>query len=394
MHAMRIAMNVEQLFHQVPGGIGRYTLHLFRALSSTIPDIEPVGFSALHRKHTAVALATRLKLPQPPLRLPLVRPILYDSWHLLGGPPLPFGMAAGPRQIPNPNLDVDRDVDLVHAPSLAIPPKGKRPLVVTVHDIAEIRVPETLTRRGRRFHRQGLAAAIRHADAFLTVSHTAKEEFCEHTGIPADRVTVTHLGTDLTRASSEDIARVRKKYGLHDTPYILFLGTLEPRKNLSTLMEAFLDLTRETDLAHSLVVAGPKGWGKTSDTIATHARALGNRAILPGYVAETDLPALYKGADLFAFPSLYEGFGLPVIEAQAQGTPVVCSTDPALCEVTAGTGIHLHARDTPAWTATLADLLAAPSRREEMRASGLRNAAGFTWEACASTTAEIYRQLC
>ncbi len=377
MVGVRVAMNLEQLFQPSPGGIGRYTARLAAHLPGT--GWEVLAFCGLHRRATtSAALAAEGLADLGLTRLPLPRPALYDAWSRLGHP----DVAALPGL---------RAADVVFAPSVAVPPRRRRPLVVTVHDAAPHLFPESFPPRGLRFHLDGIDAAARRADLVLTVSESSKGELVEHTAIAEDRIRVVANGVDVEVASEAEVEAFSARAGLAARPYVLWVGSLEPRKNVEALLGVPPALAA-AGLPHRLVLAGPDGWGPTAQTVRTAARAGGGSIRLLGPVAAADLAALYRGAELFCFPSVHEGFGLPVLEAMAQGTPVLCSMAASLPEV-AGTAARYVDGDGPdAWGAAAVDLLADGSALAGLAAAGPARAAGFTWAACAEATGAALRE--
>src|SRR5680860_917419 len=217
---MRVAFNLEQLLQTPPGGVGRYTAELARLLprlDGGDPDdaVELVPFVARHRADDVSAALRSFGLEGlEPVALPLPRPVLYDAWHLVGRPGL--GGVARRRG----------ELDVVHAPSVAVPPRGRYRLVVTVHDAAPLLFPETYPWRGRWFHRRGIAAAARRADLVITVSQAAAGEIEEHTDIPSERVRVVPNGVDLTEASDDDVVAARAAFDLGERPYVLWVCLL------------------------------------------------------------------------------------------------------------------------------------------------------------------------
>ncbi|MGQ0802407.1 MAG: glycosyltransferase family 4 protein [Actinomycetota bacterium] len=381
---MRVALNLEQLLQTPAGGVGRYTAELARllpGLAAGDPDdaVELVPFVARHRADRVAAALGDVGLDGlDPVVLALPRPVLYDAWHDLGRP----GLGAVARR--------RGPLDVVHAPSVAVPPRGRYRLVVTVHDAAPLVHPETYPPRGRWFHRRGIAAAARRADLVITVSRAAADEIDEYTDIPPDRVRVVPNGVDLTEASAEEVASARTAFGLDDRPYVLWLGSLEPRKNVGLLVEAFARWVAMHDVPHLLVLAGPAGWLDEDVAVLGPARRLGERVRTIGRVGDDHLRGLYRGADLFALPSRHEGFGIPVLEAMAQGTPVACSDIAALREV-AGDGARFVAADDPdAWAAVLDELLHDQDARALLAAAGRRRAGEFSWARCAEETRAVY----
>ena len=346
---MRVALNLEQLLQPAPGGIGRYTAELARLLpalpSGDGDEITLVPFVARHRRDEVDTRLHEFGLDGiDPIVLRLPRPLLYDGWHLFRRPRL-----VRPRRL--------HTVDLVHAPSVAVPPKPAAPLVVTAHDAAPLLFPETYPRRGRRFHAQGLAAAAKRADLVITVSPAAAAELGTNTAIPRERIRVVANGVGLEIADDETVDAARRQYELGDTPYVFWIGSLEPRKNVGLLVEAFAHWAAHTGLPHRLVLAGPAGWVEDEASVLAPARRLGNRVRTIGRVGDPTLSALYRGADLFAFPSRHEGFGIPVLEAMAQGTPVLAADIAALREVAAGAAVLRSPDDPEAWVAALDNLL-------------------------------------
>jgi glycosyltransferase involved in cell wall biosynthesis len=385
---MRVAFNVEQLLYEPPGGVGRYTAKLARLLP-TLADpfgdgehIELAPFVALHRRREVHEALGRFGLETlEPVAIPLPRPVLYDLWHLLGAPSV---------QRASRGL---RRVDLIHAPSLAVPPRGSARLVVTAHDAAPLLFPSAYPRRGRWFHARGLEAAARRADLVITVSHAAAAELAAHTRIEPERLRVVPNGVDLEVATDDQIARARTELGIGDGSYVLWLGSFEPRKNVRLLVDAFSRLVERSDLPHRLVLAGPAGWLGERSAVLGPAGALGDRVCFTGPVAYDLLAGLYRGADLFAFPSVHEGFGLPVLEAMSQGTAVLCADIPALREVGGDAVRLLPPRDADRWAGALERLLTDDAERGQLAAAGPQRAALFSWARCAERTAAVYRDV-
>jgi glycosyltransferase involved in cell wall biosynthesis len=382
---VRVAVNLEQLLFRAPGGIGRYTAQLATLLPRLFPEDTLVPFVAWHRRQeiqAAYRAAGLLEAGTPaPIRLPLPRPILYDSWHLLGGPQLRlFSPALG-------------RVDLIHAPSTAVPPAGSRPLVVSIHDMAYLLFPETYPRRGLRFHAQGIRAATRRADLVITGSRAAAEEIDRYTDISPERVRIVPYGVSSTVAGAEEVTTTLARFDLAGRPYVLWVGSLEPRKNVTTLVMAFARLVAGGSWPHRLVLAGPSGW-LVDGLIPDHERhLLGDRLRLVGRVSDVDLRALYAGAEVFAFPSRHEGFGLPVLEAMAQGTPVLCADIPALREVTDGAARLVPATDVGAWHEALEEVLGDDRLRSELASAGRKRVGDFSWERMTEATHAVYCEL-
>jgi alpha-1,3-rhamnosyl/mannosyltransferase len=213
-------------------------------------------------------------------------------------------------------------------------------------------------------------------------------------GLAPERVTamLCGVGPQFRPQGADAIARVRAKYGLSPR-YALYVGTIEPRKNVGTLLRAFCDLTPELRERCPLVLAGGWGWKAEAERELFHAEARHKGALHIGYVPDADLPALYAGADALLYPTFYEGFGMPPVEAMACGTPAITSTADAVREVVGRNALALDANDLDGWRSVLARVAAEPEFLEEYRRDGPAHAARFTWGACARTVHGVYRKV-
>ena len=362
--------------------MGRYTAQLLTVLPAACPDCEVAAFTARHDPEAVeAALAGRgvgERIRAGVAVQPLPRPLLYDAWHRLGRPRL-RGLPAG---------------GVIHAPSVAVPPAAGRPLVVTVHDAAPELFPEACTPRGRRFHHAGLAAAARRADVIITVSQAAADEIVSHSPIPAARIQVVSNGVDPPPADAAADAATLERLGVAGRRYVFWVGSLEPRKGVGTLVEAMAALRRRhPGLDVDTVLAGFEGWRNETAVAPGDMAVLGRSLHRLGQVRESDLWALYRGAEVFAFPSLHEGFGLPVVEAMSQGVPVVASAIPALSEVAGGAAVLVEPGQPDAWAAAIEGLLGDDRTRSELAAAGRQRSRAFTGAAWAAATRAVYERL-
>jgi glycosyltransferase involved in cell wall biosynthesis len=366
-----VAFHVDQPFSRVPGGMGTYVRELVPAIAALDPELDLTLFHSRFARapETWMTRFRRVALPQR------IR-TLYPSWALLGRPPLP------------PPLD---RADLIHAPSpSAVPPvrPGQR-LVVTVHDVAFRLHPAMYPPPWRALYRLGLRRALRRADAILAPSrHTAED--LVRSGAERRRVHVTPLAASLP-SPSEDPEPVLDGLEI-PRPYLLFVGTLEPRKNLVRLVRAYRRAIDAGGLTHGLVLAGPLGWkaGPVHREIAVPGPG---RIALTGRVDAPTLDALYRGADLFCYPSLYEGFGLPVLEAMARGVPVVCSNTSSLPEVAGSASVQVDPTSVPDLSDAIARILGDAAERDRLAAAGPVRAATFSWDHTANETLAAYREV-
>jgi len=290
----------------------------------------------------------------------------------------------------------ERGASVIHT-TYAAPFTTVAASVLTVHDLSFLRHPEWFTVRDLVVLNAGVRASAPRAARVLVPSGHARDELSALLDVAAERIVVTPEGVDPRYAveaghptPAADVGRLLRRYGLR-RPYVLAIGNLQPRKNVRRLLEAWALLVREgIDDSHRLVIAG--GFHGRKDDAPAYAisAGIGDRVVFPGYVRDADLPVLYANADLFVYPSLYEGFGLPVLEAMAAGAPVACSGTTCLPEVTAGAAALFDPEDPRDIAAVLGALIADPGLRAGLRARGRQRVASATWRACAEQTAAAY----
>ena len=286
-------------------------------------------------------------------------------------------------------------IDVFHATDYRIPRLRRTPVCATLFDAIPLRHPEWANPRLRRVKNLMLRIAASWADHVIAISQAMVPELVEQYGIDRQRITVTSLGVDARWFETEPVSRiasVQSRYGL--TPgYLLFVGTLQPRKNVERIVKAFERLPAQTSAGRQLVIAGKAGW-RTDELVATlRAAAAGGRVRWLDYVDANDMCALYQGAVGFVFPSLYEGFGLPVLEAFASGIPVVTSTTSSLPEVAGDAALLIDPTDVDALAEAMASILNDSLLASRLRAAGLERARTFTWTRCAAETVAVLRSL-
>lgn len=349
---LRVAYTLEQCWHEVPGGSAVAAIEVLRRMSGR-DDVEMIGVAGRHRRPPAGAFAP----PTAATSLPIGRPWLYETWNRFEWPRVEA--ATGP-------------VDVCHS-TIAIPAPSRAASVVTVHDVTFVHTPERFSKHGVRVMRRGLERC-RGADLVLCPSRSTAADLST-LGFDEARIRVVPWGVESAPVDTAAIGRVRRVHGL-PAEFVLFVGTIEPRKNLARLARA------ADSLGVPLVVAGATGWGDV-DVSVDGVRFL-------GFVPDADLRPLMAAADAFAYPSLEEGFGLPILEAMAQGTPVVTSRGSATEEVAGGAAVLVD----PLHVDAIAEgIRLALDDRARWVAAARDRAATFSWEASVDATIVAYREV-
>jgi glycosyltransferase involved in cell wall biosynthesis len=279
--------------------------------------------------------------------------------------------------------------DVLFVPAHVIPLVATHPSVVTIHDLGYLRFPQAHTRQQRIELDLTTRWSVRRATRVIAISQATKDALVEHYAADPARVTVVHHGvsTAFRPVDAASVATVKARYGLQK-PYFFYVGTVQPRKNLARLIAAFTQVAGQLG-GIELVIAGRSGWLSAQIEAEARAAGLGERIRFPGFLPDEDLPALLSGALAFVFPSLYEGFGMPVLEAMACGTPVLTSNSSALPEVSGEAAVLIDPTDTAAIVAALRQLAIDEGLRSALTDRGLRHAAGFSWERCARETLAV-----
>jgi alpha-1,3-rhamnosyl/mannosyltransferase len=354
-------------------GIGIYTLALERALQRAGVTTRRIGAPVLSRRGIRVPRHADLRL-----RAPLVASIV---WSALTGRPAPF---TGP---------VERPIDVYHCTDYRVPKLRRTPVVATLYDAIPLMRPEWANPRLRRAKNWLMRTAARNADRIIAISSAAAGEIGEHYDIDRARIRVVPLGVDpewLEEPPEHAIESCRTLALERD--YLLFVGTLQPRKNIAALIDAYDRLPRAQRDAHQLVIVGKYGWGVEALRTELERRRPQKRVLWLEYVERDVLRAIYRSARAFVFPSLAEGFGLPVLEALASGLPVVATDIASTREVAGGHALLVTPGDRDALSAAMARVLDAP--RSEDADRGRRDwARTFDWDACARGTLAVYREL-
>ncbi len=373
---MRIALDYTPALQQ-GAGIGRYTQGLVAGLAALTPRPDITLLLAADAAAPAGDDAAP-GLPFAQRRLPLTSRQQAILWHRLHAP-LPLEWLAG-------------RFDLFHAPDFVLPPLRHARGIITIHDLSFLRVPECADSRLALYLTRAAPHALRRAARILADSHSTQHDLSELLAVDPARMDVVYpgIGPRYRPVTDEEQRRaVAARYQLSG-PFVLSVGTLEPRKNYPRLISAFARLRRQTGAPHTLVIGGGKGWLTESIFAQVEREQAASFVRFLGYVNEDDLPTLYSLADLYAFPSRYEGFGIPVIEAMACGAPVVCADNSSLPEAAGDAALLVNADDTEAWVAALERGLTDQAWRQAARRRGFAQAGRFTWQASATQLMAAY----
>ncbi|MDD1720249.1 MAG: glycosyltransferase family 4 protein [Methanoregulaceae archaeon] len=348
-------------------GIGNYTYHLIDCLNRMYEPKE--GVVLVNDRHTDG----------------------FTNREVILSNPLPFFRSYGWYPYMIRKIGKEKGIDLLHNP-YQVPTyfRPALPYIITVHDLTPWLFPVEHPAGVPAFFRLLMPRTLRYADGIIADSRSTKADLVRILGVPEEKIRVIHLGVD-THFRPVDDPGVRERYGL-EGPFILTVGTLEPRKNLVGLLRAFRIL-RDGGIGHRLVVTGGLGWRYKEIFSTIRELHLEKDVILTGYIPGSDLPGVYSAAEVMVYPSLYEGFGFPPLEAMACGCPVVTSNVSSLPEIAGDVAVMVDPRDAGAIAAEIRRLLDDESIRRYISRKGIERAAGFTWEKCVKETMGVYREV-
>lgn len=377
---MRIGVDVTAAVTQ-GGGIGRYTRELMQAVTTLDQENTYCLFSAKRLLNFPVPNP----IPSGP-NIHYQASKLAEKWHYR----LWYRL-----RLPIPVQLLTGQIDLFHSPDFVLPPVWpKVPTLLTVHDLSFLHYPNTFPERLVSYLNQVVPWSIKRATHILADSEATKGDLTNLWHVPAEKVTVLLSGVSPDFApvtAVSQLTAVKTRYALGDAPYLLAVGTIQPRKNYQFLIRAFKPVAEQ--FPHNLIISGGKGWLYDEMMAEVTAQGLEGRVRFIGFVDDEDLPSLYSGADLFLFPSLYEGFGLPLLEAMACGVPVISSNASSLPEVGRDTAVYLSPHDGQSWSRTIIDLLKNDEKRQALGEKGVAHAATFSWKKTAVQLLKIYRNL-
>ena len=375
----RIAIDYTPAIRQ-QAGIGRLVRGLVGALIEQQPDLD-IRLLAVGR----ITPEQQAQAPLPLHATPLDERSMVRLWHRLNLPyPRVEWFTGGP-------------LDIFHATDFVLPPSGARRTLLTIHDLAFLFYPDAAMPSLHRYLNVVVPRSVRRADALIADSRHTANDLTEQWQVSPDRITVVQGAVDHERfqpiTDADRRQTVRRRYGLNERPYILALSRLEPRKNYVRLIEAFAQARQEGKLPHRLVIGGKQGWLYEPIYARVQELGLADHVHFPGFIADEDLPALYSDAAFFAYPSLYEGFGLPIIEALACGAPVLAGDNSCLPEAGGPGAIYVDAASSESIAEGILRLACDESLAKRLATVGREHALQFTWQRSAVQLLAAYQKL-
>ncbi|MBI4621316.1 MAG: glycosyltransferase family 4 protein [Desulfobacterales bacterium] len=367
---MKIAIDAYHTLYP-SGGIARYSRGLITALLEAAPREEMVLFVNRFRGKGRLWNPEMENISTREILLP--RQLLQGIWDMIEWPPIEFFTGA---------------IDIFHGLHFVLPPAKKAKKVLTVHDLTYLRFPHYFTNRdlNERGYRHELPGGLAKADAVIAVSSRTRDDLVELMKIPEDRIRVIHEGVDslfLAFTEDEKSAALRRQYDLNSSYFIFLVGTPEPRKNLKRTVDAVMKASPDMPL----VMVGPP------EPLRKLLGQATGKLLFPGIVPDDHLPALLSGALISLYPSLYEGFGLPVLESMACGVPVITSNRGSLPEIAGGAAILVDPEDVDSISGAISGLMKDESLQNHLKVMGKKRASEFTWQKTAKETLSLYREL-
>ena len=361
MNSIKAAYLIEQCWHRIPGGTAVAAVNLAEEMCR-LEGIDLVGIAANHKKNPKKPIPESMKI----VNSKFPRQVLYEMWNKFN--------------IPKAE-NLAKSVDLVHASGGAVPPTDL-PLVATIHDLSWREQNDWFPSRGKRFAETWLNKA-RKAERIICPSKTTFNDLVK-AGFDEQRIRVVPLGVKTRNVNKEQVEGLLEANSI-STPFVLWVGTIEPRKNLPTLIQAMKQIPEIP-----LVLVGPTGW---ESNLQSAIAPIGDRVKIIGEVDEITKHTWYKAASVFCFPSLMEGFGLPVAEAMSHGTPVVTSSTTATSEVAEEAALLIDPKSPDAIAESIKEILDKPELADELSKKGLERTKKMTWKDSALATADIYREV-
>jgi glycosyltransferase involved in cell wall biosynthesis len=361
-------------------GIGRLIRGQVAALIAAAPELH-VRLFVIGR----VDESERRQAPLPLHTTPLGERNMVRLWHRLDAP------------LPRVEWFTGGPIDLLHATDFVLAPSNARRKLLTIHDLAFLFYPDAAMPSLHHYLNVVVPRSVHRADALVADSQHTANDLSEQWQVPPEHITVVQGAVDHEHfrpvRDPSRLASVRQRYGLGERPYILALSRIEPRKNFVRLIEAFAGARAAAKLPHRLVIGGRKGWLYETIFDRVQELGLGDHVLFPGFVEDADLPALYSGAAFFAYPSLYEGFGLPIVEALACGAPVLTGDNSCLPEAGGPGAIYVQAQDLDSIAEGIISLATDEALAARLATAGQEHAAQFTWERSAQQLLSAYRKL-
>lgn len=369
---MKIGIDIRPLGHRRTG-IGRYLMKVLEHLALADQENRYILFYNMMKGRLPDDLPGNANFQTVSIRLP--NKLLNVAWALTSFPELT--RFTGP-------------LDIFHTANVQLPPVKNAATIMTIMDLIFIIHPEMAIPSAVRHFKPRIRHYLKRADHILTISRASANDIVEHLGVPESKIAVIYPGTTpITKATETEISRTKAKFNINGN-YILFVSCIEPRKNIIRLLQAFdlSGLGQDFDL----VLAGPMGWHTADIMAAWNSHPCKNRIRWIDYVDDADLSALYSGAMFLAYPSILEGFGLPILEAMSVGCPVLTSNVSAMPEVTGDAALLVDPYDVDSMAHGLGCLASDSALRRNLAAKGIARQAAFTWEKCASEILALYHR--